>query len=189
LGPGAWLPACKAAELVAFMMGVLRGGMGSHNSPKAGSIGSAIGPALGEDGRSLSQDLGACAPTATGHDPGHPCPCAGPGHGGSPSWVLVYFLLNIPTNKYSIPSRHPAFGSCQRISRLMASSRPPDAANHDQEPDHGGSPGLLGVQWFNTFLPGMLNLNLTHPEQMVHSRWESEHSLWSVARPHLEDLP
>jgi hypothetical protein len=69
-----------------------------HSNTKAGSIGSAIGPALGKDGRSLSQDLGGCAATATGHDLGHACVGAGPGH-GKLSIVGAGVFLTKSTNK------------------------------------------------------------------------------------------
>jgi hypothetical protein len=58
---------------------------------KAGAIVSAIGPASGKDGISLSQDSGGCAPTATGHDLGHSCVGNGPGHDGSPKMIYYNF--------------------------------------------------------------------------------------------------
>ena len=111
--------------------GASDGGMGMRSSTKAGSIGSAIGPALGKDGSSLSQDLGGCAPTATSPVLGHRCLCGGPGH-GKRSIVAVAVFLTKYTNKLLdlqlgvdtlVPGCVNAFFGCWSPARKRRSER------------------------------------------------------------------
>ncbi len=137
-------------------MGFLMGGMGMRSNTKAGSIGSAIGPALGKDGGSLSQDLGGCAPTATGHDLGHPCLCAGPGH-GKLSIVGAGLFLTKSTNKVIVhllrvntlfPGGVKSFFGSWSLSRTPGASRQALGRVHGHAGDGGHLPHRIDRSGF-----------------------------------------